>query len=93
MGIHIKEILLSFPMTAVGAVLGRYSKRHSRLKLLMYSGDKYRLSQLLLHFMLFGPLPFVCLSFAAVFATFWIIQGSSYIKEALGCRKLDLSDL
>ena len=80
-------------MTAVGALLGKYSKRHIRLKLLMYSGGKYnRLSHLLLHFMLFGRLLFVCLSFAVVFAPFWIVQGSSYTKEALGYKKLDLNE-
>ena len=90
----MKGLLLSFPMTTVEAVLGKHSKAYSRLKLLMHSRGKYsRLSHLLLHFMLFSPLPFVFLPFAVVFAPFWIVQGSSYIKEALGCKKLDLSDI
>ena len=90
----MKGVLLSFSVTTVRAVLGKYSKRYNRLKLLMYSGGKYsRLSHLLLHFMLFGPLPFFYLSFATVFALFWIVQGSSYTKEALGYKQLDLSDI
>jgi len=60
----------------------------------MYSGAKYnRLSHLLFHFMRFGPLLFVCPSFAVIFALFSIVQGSLYIKKALGCTKLDLSNI
>jgi len=60
----------------------------------MYSGGKYsKLSYLLSHFMLFGALPFVCQYFAAIFPPFWIVQGSSYIKEVLGYKKLDLSEI
>ena len=90
----MKGILLSFSMTSVGAVLGKYSKRYNRLKLLMYSRGKYsRLSHLLLHFMPFNPLPFVYHSRTAIFAPFWIVKGSSNTNEALGCKKLNLSDV
>jgi len=90
----MKGLLLTFRMITIGAILVKHLKRYNRLKLLMYSGGKYsRLSHLLLHFMLFGPLPFFYLSFATVFALFWIVQGSSYTKEALGYKQLDLSDI
>jgi len=76
-------------MTRIGAISDKYSKGHNLLKLLMQIGKKdSRLSTstfVLVCFLVGSPL-FVSI-LRLMFGPFWIIQGSSYIEEASGCKK------
>ena len=69
MSSHTKGFWVSFPMTALGSILGKYSVRYGRLKLGWYSGIANTAGCLIniTCFMIFGPLYLCCFHFANVF--------------------------